>query len=111
LRPGTDRATIVILATRLAAARADAEGYRCFSELAGAQPGDALPLALAGFFQARLGEDVGAALAKLDQAAARQVTRIHGQGHPGLSALRGTADPRWSQLPACRFGNFGVSPI
>ncbi|HEY3036137.1 MAG TPA: hypothetical protein VGJ54_15945, partial [Streptosporangiaceae bacterium] len=68
--PGADRNTIVILATRLAAARADAEGYRFFCELAGAQPGEALPLALAGFFQARLGEDADAALAKLDQAAA-----------------------------------------
>ena len=68
--PGADRNTTVILATRLAAARADAEGYRYFSELAGARPGQALPLALAGFFQARLGEDADAALAKLDQAAA-----------------------------------------
>ena len=68
--PGADRNTTVILATRLAAARADAEGYRYFAELAGARPGEALPLALAGFFQARLGEDADAALAKLDQAAA-----------------------------------------
>ena len=68
--PGADRNTTVILATRLAAARADAEGYRYFSELADAQPGAALPLTLAGFFQARLGDDVDAALAKLDQAAA-----------------------------------------
>ena len=67
--PGADRTTTVVLATRLAAARADAEGYRYFSELAGAQAGEALPLALAGFFQARLGEDVDAALARLDQAA------------------------------------------
>ena len=55
--PGADRNTTVILATRLAAARADAEGYRYFSELAGARPGEALPLTLAGFFQARLGDD------------------------------------------------------
>ncbi len=68
--PGADRNTTVTLAIRLAAARADAEGYRYFSELADAQPGEALPLALAGFFQARLGEDADAALAKLDQAAA-----------------------------------------
>jgi glyoxylase-like metal-dependent hydrolase (beta-lactamase superfamily II) len=68
--PGADRNTTVILAIRLAAARADAEGYRYFSELADARPGEALPLALAGFFQARLGDDVDAALAKLDQAAA-----------------------------------------
>jgi glyoxylase-like metal-dependent hydrolase (beta-lactamase superfamily II) len=68
--PGADRATTIVLATRLAAARADAEGYRYFSELADARPGEALPLTLAGFFQARLGEEVDAALAKLDQAAA-----------------------------------------
>jgi hypothetical protein len=68
--PGADRNTTIILATRLAAARADAEGYRYFSELAGARPGEALPLALAGFFQVRLGENADAALAKLDQAAA-----------------------------------------
>ncbi len=68
--PGADRNTTVILATRLAAARADATGYRYFSEIADARPGQALPLALAGFFQARLGEDVDAALAKLDRAAA-----------------------------------------
>ena len=68
--PGADRNTTVILATRLAAAHADAEGYRYFCELADAQPGQTLPLTLAGFFQARLGEDVDAALAKLDQAAA-----------------------------------------
>jgi hypothetical protein len=68
--PGADRATTVTLATRLAAARADAEGYRYFCELADDRPGEALPLTLAGFFQARLGDDVDAALAKLDQAAA-----------------------------------------
>jgi glyoxylase-like metal-dependent hydrolase (beta-lactamase superfamily II) len=68
--PGADRNTTVILAIRLAAAGADAEGYRYFCELAGARPGEALPLALAGFFQARLGDDTDAALAKLDQAAA-----------------------------------------
>jgi glyoxylase-like metal-dependent hydrolase (beta-lactamase superfamily II) len=68
--PGADRATMVILAIRLAGVRADGEGYRYFCELAGARPGEALPLTLAGFFQARLGDDVDAALAKLDRAAA-----------------------------------------
>ena len=68
--PGADRAASVILAARLAGARADAEGYRYFSSLAESQPGAPLPLALAGFFQALLGEDVDAALVKLDQAAA-----------------------------------------
>ena len=61
--PGADRATTVTLAIRLAGVRADAQGYRYFSALASAQPGAALPLALAGFFQARLGEEVDAALA------------------------------------------------
>ena len=68
--PGADRGTTVTLAMRFAATRADADGYRYFAELAQAQPGEPLPLALAGFFQARVGEDTGAALAKLDQAAA-----------------------------------------
>jgi glyoxylase-like metal-dependent hydrolase (beta-lactamase superfamily II) len=44
-------------------------GFAYFCEQAGAQPGQALLLALAGFFQARLGTDTGAALAKLDKAA------------------------------------------
>src|ERR1700683_2102041 len=68
--PGADRNTTVVLAARLAAARADGGGYHYFSELADAQPGEALPLAPAGFFQARLGEDAAAALAKLHHAAA-----------------------------------------
>ena len=67
--PRADRATLVVLAARLAAAGADADGYRFFQRLADAQPGQALPLALAGYFQARLGQDSGPALAKLDQAA------------------------------------------
>jgi glyoxylase-like metal-dependent hydrolase (beta-lactamase superfamily II) len=68
--PGADRATVVTLATRLASVRADAEGYAYFQEQADAHPDQALPLALAGFFQARLGTDTDAALAKVDKAAA-----------------------------------------
>ena len=41
--PGADRATIVTLATRLAAARRDAEGFRYFTEFAGTHPGEADP--------------------------------------------------------------------
>ena len=71
--PDADKSTIVTLASRLVADRADAEGYRYFSDLSDAQPDAALPLALAGFFQARLGENtvagIGDALAKLDRAA------------------------------------------
>lgn len=67
--PGADRATLVVLAARLAAVGADADGYRFFQRQADAQPAEALPLAFAGYFQARLGKDSGPGLAKLDQAA------------------------------------------
>jgi glyoxylase-like metal-dependent hydrolase (beta-lactamase superfamily II) len=67
--PGADRAAVITLAVRLASVRADADGYAYFQQEADAHPGEALPLALAGFFQARLGTDADAALAKLDQAA------------------------------------------
>jgi glyoxylase-like metal-dependent hydrolase (beta-lactamase superfamily II) len=99
--PGADRNTTVILATRLAAARADAEGYRYFSELADAQPGAALPLTLAGFFQARLGDDVDAALAKLDQAAATDLgppQYFRGLALAGLPADRKRAEQAVADL-------------
>ncbi len=67
--PGADRTTLVTLATTLAATGADAEGAVFFGDLADRQPGQVLPLALAGFFQVRAGRDVPAGLAKLDQAA------------------------------------------
>lgn len=67
--PDADQSTLVVLAAQLAAVGADADGYRFFQQLADAQPGEALPLSLAGYFQARLGTDSGPALAKLDQAA------------------------------------------
>ncbi|MEP7024793.1 MAG: MBL fold metallo-hydrolase, partial [Actinomycetota bacterium] len=99
--PGADRATMVTLATRLAAARADAEGYRYFSELAAARPGEVLPLTLAGFFQARLGEDVDAALAKLDQAAAADLglpQYFRGLALAGLPPDRGRAQQAVADL-------------
>jgi glyoxylase-like metal-dependent hydrolase (beta-lactamase superfamily II) len=77
--PGADKNVMVTLASRLATAGADAEGYQFFSALSDAQPDAATPLALAGFFQARLVEDAGAdadtldALAKLDRAASADV--------------------------------------
>ena len=76
--PDADKNTLVTLASRLAAEDADAEGYRYFSDLSDAQPHAALPLSLAGFFQARRGGGTGTdadaldaldALAKLDRAA------------------------------------------
>lgn len=68
--PGADRATLVTLATVLAATGGDAEGLRYFEALAADQPGQSLPLALAGFFGVRARQDIPAALAKLDEAAA-----------------------------------------
>jgi glyoxylase-like metal-dependent hydrolase (beta-lactamase superfamily II) len=67
--PGADRATLVTLATVLAATGADTEGLRYFEALAADQPGQPAVLALAGFFGVRAGEDIPAALARLDQAA------------------------------------------
>jgi hypothetical protein len=60
---------VVNLATALVAARADAEGSRYFQDLSERNPADATAQALAGFFQVRAGQDVAAAIAKLDKAA------------------------------------------
>jgi glyoxylase-like metal-dependent hydrolase (beta-lactamase superfamily II) len=85
--PGADQATVVILATRLAAARADADGYSWFQHEADTHPDRALPLALAGFFQARLGGDPGDALAKLDKAADAELGLPHFFRGLALAAL------------------------
>ena len=71
---GAHKNTMVTLASRLLAAGADDEGSRFFSALSDAQPDAATPLALAGFFQARLAganadAEADGALAKLDRAA------------------------------------------
>jgi glyoxylase-like metal-dependent hydrolase (beta-lactamase superfamily II) len=71
--PGADRATLVTLATVLAATGADQEGYRYFEQLAASQPDQVLPLALAGYFQVRSGADIPAGLARLDDAASRDL--------------------------------------
>jgi glyoxylase-like metal-dependent hydrolase (beta-lactamase superfamily II) len=71
--PGADRATLVTLATVLAATGADHDGLSYFGALAASQPDQVLPLALAGYFQVRVGEDIPAGLAKLDDAASRDL--------------------------------------
>jgi glyoxylase-like metal-dependent hydrolase (beta-lactamase superfamily II) len=71
--PGADRATLVTLATVLAATGADREGQRYFEAIAASQPDQVLPLALAGYFQVRTGEDVPAGVARLDDAASRDL--------------------------------------
>jgi glyoxylase-like metal-dependent hydrolase (beta-lactamase superfamily II) len=67
--PGADRNTVMTLATSLVAARADAEGSRYFQDLSERNPADATAQALAGFFAVRAGDDVAAAITKLDKAA------------------------------------------
>jgi glyoxylase-like metal-dependent hydrolase (beta-lactamase superfamily II) len=68
--PGATRNTVVMLATALVAARADAEGFRYFQDLSKRNPADATAQALADFFAVRAGHDVAAALTTLDKAAA-----------------------------------------
>ena len=71
--PGADRATLVTLATVLAATGADHDGLSYFEALAASQPDQVLPLALAGYFQVRVGEDIPAGVARLDDAASRDL--------------------------------------
>lgn len=71
--PGADRATLVALATVLAATGADHDGLCYFEALAASQPDQVLPLSLAGYFQVRVGEDIPTGLAKLDDAASRDL--------------------------------------
>jgi glyoxylase-like metal-dependent hydrolase (beta-lactamase superfamily II) len=71
--PGADRATLVTLATVLAATGADQDGLTFFDSLAASQPDQVLPLALAGYFQVRTGADIPAGVARLDEAASRDL--------------------------------------
>ncbi len=71
--PGADRATLVTLATVLAGTGADQEGQGYFEALAASQPDQVLPQALAGYFRVRAGEDVPAGVARLNDAASRDL--------------------------------------
>ena len=71
--PGADRATLVTLATVLAATGADHDGLSYFEALAASQPDQVLPLALAGYFGVRAGDDIPAGVARLDDAASRDL--------------------------------------
>jgi len=66
--PDPNPQTAMALAGQLLAARRDGEGSAVFTELAEAAPDQPLYAALAGFFQARVGHDLGPALRLLDQA-------------------------------------------
>ena len=92
--PGAERATLVTLATVLAGTGADAEGFRYFEQLAAGRPDQALPLALAGFFGVRAGQDIQASLASLDEAATRDLglpQYYRGLALAGLPAEAGKA--------------------
>jgi len=71
--PGADRATLVTLATVFAATGADHDGLSYFEALAASQPDQVLPLALTGYFGVRAGEDIPAGVARLDDAASRDL--------------------------------------
>ncbi len=99
--PGADRATLVTLATVLAATGADQEGYRYFEQLAASQPDQVLPLALAGYFQVRSGADIPAGLARLDDAASRDLgpaQYYRGLALAGLPADAGRAEQAIADL-------------
>jgi glyoxylase-like metal-dependent hydrolase (beta-lactamase superfamily II) len=90
--PDADRTTLVTLATVLAATGADDEGLIFFNALAARQPDQPLPLALAGYFQVRTGVDVEAGVARLNDAASRDlgpVQYFRGLALAGLPAESG----------------------
>jgi len=92
--PGADRATLVTLASLLAATGADEDGARFFAGLAARQPEQPLPQTLAGYFQVRAGQDVPAGLARLDDAASRDLgpaQYFRGLALAGLPAAAGRA--------------------
>lgn len=71
--PAADRTILITLATVLAATGADDDGASFFDALADRQPDQVVPLTLAGFFQVRAGRDIPAGLAKLDEAASKDL--------------------------------------
>jgi glyoxylase-like metal-dependent hydrolase (beta-lactamase superfamily II) len=104
--PGADRATLVTLATVFAATGADQDGSDYFAALAASQPDQLLPLTLAGFFEVRAGAagadgDIQAGLAKLDDAASRDLgpaQYYRGLALAGLPAEAGRAEQAIADL-------------
>ena len=99
--PGADRVTLVTLATVLAATGADQDGASYFEALAASQPNQVLPLALAGYFQVRSGADIPAGLARLDEAASKDLgpaQYYRGLALAGLPAEAGHAEQAITDL-------------
>ena len=88
--PGADRRTLVVLAGQLMADERYQEGFDYFAARSDAEPGNPLPLALAGAFESRLAGHAERGIAKLDAAAERDL---------GLAQFfRGTS---LASLPGC----------
>jgi glyoxylase-like metal-dependent hydrolase (beta-lactamase superfamily II) len=102
--PGADRNTVVTLATALVAARADEEGSRYFQDLSERNPADAAAHALSGFFQARAGHDVAAAITELDQAATLELGLPQYFRGLALAGLLPGAGPSEAGLAAADIG-------
>jgi len=99
--PGADRTTLVTLATVLAATGADDEGRIFFNALAARQPERPLPQALAGYFQVRSGADVETGVARLNDAASRDLgpaQYYRGLALAGLPAEAGHAEQAVADL-------------
>lgn len=99
--PGADRGTLITLATVLASTGADEDGFRYFAALAASQPDQVLPQVLAGYFQVRAGADIPAGLAKLDDAASRDLgpaQYFRGLALAGLPADSGRAEQAVADL-------------
>jgi glyoxylase-like metal-dependent hydrolase (beta-lactamase superfamily II) len=94
----------VTLATALVAARADEEGSRYFQDLSERNPADAAAHALSGFFQARAGHDVAAAITKLDQAATLELGLPQYFRGLALAGLLPGAGPSEAGLAAADIG-------
>ena len=99
--PNADRVTLVTLATVLAATGRDEDGATFFAALADRQPEVVLPQALAGYFQVRAGQDIKAGLARLDDAASRDLgpaQYYRGLALAGLPADAGRAEQAIADL-------------
>jgi glyoxylase-like metal-dependent hydrolase (beta-lactamase superfamily II) len=99
--PGADRTTLVTLATVLAATGADEEGLRYFDKLTADQPDRVLALTLAGYFGVRVGDDIAANVARLDDAAGRDLGPAQfyrGLALAGLPAGAGHAEQAIADL-------------
>jgi glyoxylase-like metal-dependent hydrolase (beta-lactamase superfamily II) len=99
--PGADRRTLVVLAGQLQADERYQEGFDYFAAQSDARPDDALSQALAGAFESRLDGRAGAAIARLDAAAGRDLGLpqfFRGTSLAGLPGCAGRAETAAADL-------------